>query len=69
MANASRKSRAVTPPKGRPTTTQTPTSSDSAWAGRWITIQWALVGVGAIGLVVLAFIVSRGQDPTPLHGR
>ena len=40
----------------------------SPWADRWITIQWALLGVAAVGLVVLALYFSRGQDTTPLHG-
>jgi DNA-binding transcriptional MerR regulator len=69
MTNASSKSQAMTPPKGRPTSSQSPDNADSAWADRWITIQWTLVAVGAVGLVVLAFVLSRGSDTTPLHTR
>lgn len=59
----------MTPPKGRSTSSQSPSRADSAWADRWITIQWSLVAVGAAGLVVLAFVLSRGADTTPLHSR
>ncbi len=69
MTNTSRKSPAITPPKGRSTSSQNPNSADSAWADRWITIQWSLVAVGAVGLVILAFVLSRGSDTTPLHNR
>jgi hypothetical protein len=69
MANASRKSKAVTPPKSRPTSSQTAGDWNSVWQDRWITIQWALVGVAAVGLVVLAFYLSGGQDTTPVHNR
>lgn len=69
MASADRKSRAVTPPKSRPTSSQTSGGSNSFWADHWITIQWALVGVAAIGLVVLAFYLSGGQGITTVHGR
>jgi hypothetical protein len=69
MANASSNSKAVTPPKSRPTSSQTAGDSNSVWQDRWITIQWALVGVAAVGLVVLAFYLSGGQDTTPVHSR
>jgi hypothetical protein len=69
MANAPRKSKALTPPKSGPTSAQSAGYSNSVWADRWITIQWALVGVAAVGLVVLAFYLSGGQDITGVHGR
>lgn len=69
MANTSSKSKAVTSPKSRPTSSQTSKNSNSVWDDHWITIQWALVGVAAVGLVVLAFYLSGGQDTTPLHSR
>lgn len=69
MANTSRKPKAVTPPKSRPTSSQTSENSNSVRADRWIRIQWALVGVAAVGLVVLAFYLSGGQDTTTVHGR
>jgi hypothetical protein len=69
MANEPRKSKAVTAPKSRPTSSQTSGDSNSFWADHWITIQWALVGVAAVGLVVLAFYLSGGQDTTTVHGR
>ena len=69
MANAPRKSKAVTPPKSRPTSSQTARDSNSVWADRWVTIQWALVGVAVVGLVVLAVYLSRGQDTSTVHGR
>jgi len=68
MTNTSRKSRAVTAPKGRPTSSQTG-DSNSLWADRWVTIQWALLGVAAIGVVVVAFYLSGGQDTPPVHSR
>lgn len=43
--------------------------STSAWADRWITIQWVLLGAAAVGVVVVAFYLSKGQDTTPVHGR
>ncbi len=43
--------------------------SPSAWADRWITIQWVLLGVAAAGVVVVAFYLSKGGDTTLVHGR
>jgi len=68
MTNTSRKSKAVTAPKSRPTPSQTAGDSNSVWQDRWITIQWGLVGVAVVGLVVLAFYLGGG-DTTPVHGR
>lgn len=59
----------MTAPKSRPTSSQTSSHSNSVWQDRWITIQWGLIGVAAVGLVVLAFYLSGGQDITPVHSR
>ena len=67
MTKTSRKPQAVTTPKGRPTSSQG--DSNREWADRWVTIQWTLLGVAAIGLVVVAFYLSGGQDTPPVHSR
>jgi hypothetical protein len=34
-----------------------------------IALQWAGVGLAVVALLVLAVIVSGGQEPIPLHQR
>ncbi|MDX2380973.1 MAG: hypothetical protein QNM02_14570 [Acidimicrobiia bacterium] len=68
MPNTPRNSKGSTTPKGRPTARQGTSDALSPWADRWVTIQWALLGLAAVGAVVIAFILTDGQETGPLHG-
>jgi hypothetical protein len=67
MSNTSRSAKAITVPKGRPTAPRH--EIDRRRSDRMITLQWAGVGLAVVALILLAVIVSRGQEPIPLHRR
>jgi hypothetical protein len=67
VSNTSRSGKAITGPKGRPTAPRD--EVDRRRSDRMIALQWAGVGLAVVALLVLAVIVSGGQEPIPLHQR
>jgi hypothetical protein len=66
MGKTAKHSKALTPPKGRATPTRD--REPSAWADRWVTLQWAALGLLVVAVVVVAIYIGADQEPRPLHG-
>ena len=67
MSSTTGSSKAVTTPKGRPTVARD--GAARRRSDRMITLQWVGFGAAIVAVLVLAIVMSRGQEPIPLHQR